>query len=325
MGWRQINTTEIYIYNTRTELMFSSIVKDSIKWETERKGAPSKLTFTVIKDKTADFNEGNPVLFKYNGKNVFYGFVFSKSRDKEHHINVTAYDQLRYLKNKQTYAYKNKSADELIRMIAKDFKLQIGELESTGYKMDDIQDNATLFDIIQNSLNETILNKNQMFVLYDDFGKLTLKNAANMLIPTDFVISEDTAQNFDYKSSIDEQTYNQIYLYNENSENGQPYIAKDSANIKNWGVLQLTEKFTDNENPQAKSAALLSLYNNVSRSLKINNAFGDICARAGASIFVNLNIGDIILSDYMLIEKATHTFEDNLHTMSLDLRKKSFI
>lgn len=322
MGCIQINTTEIYIYNTRTELMFSSIIKDSIKWETERKGVPSKLTFTVIKDKTADFNEGNPVLFKYNGANVFYGFVFSKSRDKEHHINVTAYDQLRYLKNKQTYAYKNKSADELIRMIAKDFKLQIGELESTGYKMDDIQDNATLFDIIQNSLNETILNKNQMFVLYDDFGKLTLKNATNMLIPTDFIISEDTAQNFDYKSSIDDQTYNQIYLY---SENGQTYVAKDSANIKNLGVLQLTEKFTDNENPQAKSAALLSLYNNVSRSLKINNAFGDIRARAGASIFVNLNIGDIILRDYMLIEKATHTFEDNLHTMSLDLRKGSFI
>ncbi len=305
--------------------MFSSIIKDSIKWETEREGTPSKLTFTVIKDKTADFNEGNPVLFKYNGENVFYGFVFSKSRDKEHHINVTAYDQLRYLKNKQTYAYKNKSADELIRMIAKDFKLQTGELESTGYKMDDVQDNTTLFDIIQNSLNETILNKNQMFVLYDDFGKLTLKNTANMLIPTDFIISEDTAQNFDYKSSIDDQTYNQIYLYNENSESRQSYIAKDSANIKNWGVLQLTEKFTDNENPQAKSAALLSLYNNVSRSLKINNAFGDIRARAGASIFVNLNIGDIILRDYMLIEKATHTFEDNLHTMSLDLRKGSFV
>ena len=146
-----------------------------------------------------------------------------------------------------------------------------------------------------------------------------------MLIPTDFIISEDTAQNFDYKSSIDEQTYNQIYLYNENSENVQTYVAKDSTNIKNWGVLQLTEKFTDNENPQAKSAALLSLYNNVSRSLKINNAFGDIRARAGASIFVNLNIGDIILRDYMLIEKATHVFEDNLHTMSLDLRKSPFI
>ena len=282
---------------------------------------PSKLTFTVIKDKTADFNEGNPVLFKYNGKDVFYGFVFSKSRDKEHHISVTAYDQLRYLKNKQTYAYKNKSTDELIKMIAKDFKLQVGELESTGYKMDDIQDNAALFDIIQNSINETILNKNQMFVLYDDFGKLTLKNASNMLIPTDFIISEDTAQNFDYKSTIDEQTYNQIYLY---SENGQNYVAKDSTNIKNWGVLQLTEKFTDTENPQAKSTALLSLYNNVSRSLKINNAFGDIRAHAGASIIVNLNIGDIILRDYMLIEKATHVFEDNLHTMSLDLRKKSF-
>ena len=88
--------------------MFTPIVKEGITWETSRKDAPGKLTFTVIKDEVISFNEGSTVIFKVNGKNIFYGFVFSKSRDKEHHIKVTAFDQIRYLKSKHTYIYQNK-------------------------------------------------------------------------------------------------------------------------------------------------------------------------------------------------------------------------
>ena len=43
-----------------------------------------------------------------NGKTVFYGFVFTKQRDKTNGggvIRCTAYDQIRYLKNKDTYVY----------------------------------------------------------------------------------------------------------------------------------------------------------------------------------------------------------------------------
>lgn len=319
---------EIYIYNNVNNKLYAPIIKDKITWATERKGVAGKLTFTVVKDSIIDFNEGCKVIFRYNGQNVFCGYVFSKSRDKEHHIQVTAYDQLRYLKNKHTYVYENKTADEIVRMIASDFLLQVGELESTNFKIaSKIEDNSTLFDIIQNALNDTLLNRNQMFVLYDNFGSLTLKDAANMRIPTDFVIDASTAQNFDYKTNIDNQTYNRIQLYADDEETNKRefYTAQDVTNINRWGILQLTEKLNQNENASAKAAAMLSLYNNVQRNLTINNAFGDLRARAGSSVFVALNLGDLILNDYMLIEKVTHEFSNNLHTMSLDLRKNNFI
>ena len=60
--------------------------------------------------------------------------MFKKQSDKENIINVTAYDQLRYLKNKDTYIYSNKTVSELIEMIAADFNLRVGVLEDTGFK-----------------------------------------------------------------------------------------------------------------------------------------------------------------------------------------------
>ena len=49
--------------------------------------------------------------------------MFRKKRDKEQIITTTAYDQLRYLKNKDTRVYVNKRADEVVRSIASDFQL----------------------------------------------------------------------------------------------------------------------------------------------------------------------------------------------------------
>ena len=62
---------ELYIQNYDKQ-MFLPIVKDDIAWETFRKDSPSKLTFTVIKDKNGlSFNEGSLVIFKYKQKKIF--------------------------------------------------------------------------------------------------------------------------------------------------------------------------------------------------------------------------------------------------------------
>ena len=318
---------ELYIYNNAQKKMYSPILKDKITWTTERKGVAGKLTFTVVKDTKIDFSEGDAVTFKYNDQNIFYGFVFSKSRDKEHHISVVAYDQLRYLKNKHTYVYENKTANELVSMIANDFLLKTGELDNTKYKIPTrIEDNSTLFDTIQNALNDTLLNSGKMFVLYDDFGKLALKNVENMIIPNDFIISDNTAQNFSYKTSIDSQTYNRIQLYIDDKETNKREfsVAQDVETIKKWGILQLTEKLNDNENGKAKAEAILKLYNLPQRTLSINDVFGDVRARAGSSAYTTLNLGDITINGYMLIEKAQHNFENGNYTMTLDLRRSDF-
>lgn len=306
--------------------VYQPIVTGEIQWQTERKGKAGSLTFKVVKDSTINFTEGDAVRLKADGKNVFYGFVFQKKRDKEGIITVTAYDQLRYLKNKDTYVYSNKTASEVVQMLAKDFNLQCGTLEDTKFKIESrVEDNQTLFDIIQNALDLTLQNKKEMYVLYDDFGKLTLKNIGNMKVG--ILIDEDTGENFDYSSSIDGETYNKIKLVYENEESGKReiYIAQDSSHINQWGVLQYFETIDEKTNGKAKADALLSLYNQKTRKLTIKGAFGDVRVKAGTLVAVSLNLGDIVANSFLLVEQAKHSFSESFYTMDLTLRGGEFI
>lgn len=315
---------ELYIQNGNK--LFQPLIEDGIVWETERKGSPGKLTFTVIKDNIINFQEGNPVMLKIDGKNIFYGFVFKKTRDKNHHIKVISYDQLRYLKNKDTIIYKNTMASDLIKMIAADYNLQLGIIESTNYVIPErTEDNSTLFDVILTALELTLTNKKTMYILYDDFGKLTLKSLGNM--KTTLLIDEETGENFDYTSSIDDSTYNQIKIQYDNEETGkkETFIAKDSSHINEWGLLQYYDTVKNVENAQAKADALLDLYNAKTRNLKITNAIGHLDVRAGKMVIVMLNLGDIEVGNYFLVEKCKHSFKNDEHFMDLTLRGGEFI
>lgn len=306
--------------------LYLPVVEQDIVWSTERAGTPGQLTFSVVKDDELSFTEGNPVRMTVDGKNVFYGFVFMKKRDKEQLISVTAYDQLRYLKNKDTYVYTNKTAGEFIKMLAKDFGMQTGTLENTGFKIASrVEDNVALFDMIQNSLDLTMQNTKRMFVMYDDFGKITLKGLESMRL--DLLIDEETGENFDYTSSIDSETYNKVKLVYENEKSGKRdvYIAQDSKNINSWGVLQHFDTLQEGENGKAKADALLTLYNRKTRNLTITNALGDTRVRAGSMVVVQLNLGDIKTNNLMLVEKCKHKFRNDEHLMDLTLRGGDFV
>ena len=70
---------------------------------------------------------------------------------------------------------------------------------------------------------------------------------------------------------------------------------------------------------------MLSLYNKKTRKLKITDAFGDDRVRAGSMVVVNLNLGDISVCNWMLVEKCTHTYNEGEHWMDLTLRGGEFI
>lgn len=305
--------------------LFAPQVIDGITWETTRAGSPSTLKFSVVDDADLKISEGSPVRFKVNGEPVFYGFAFTLKRNKEDKIDITAYDQLRYLKNKDTYVFEGKTADAVVRKVATDFGLQVGTLEKGAYRIPSlVEDGAELFDIVQDALDEEVRNKGTVLVLFDDFGKLCLRNIANWHL--DLLIDAGSAENYDYQSSIDSEVYNQIKVYRDNDDTGKReiYIAKDSNTINKWGVLQMYEQVKGKTSGQSKANSLLKLYDQPVKTLKVTNAFGDIRCRAGSMPIVHLTLDGKEFCTYMLVEKATHTFKADQHTMSLNLRGGEF-
>ena len=318
--------TELIITGADGKKLLLPSVEEGIEWTTQRRSTPGKLVFKVLKDSKLNFSEGSAVRLTVDGQKVFYGFVFTESRDKGGTIEVTAYDQLRYLKNKDTYLYENKTASELLKMIALDFNLQTGEIEDSAYKIPSrVEENTTLFDMIENALDLTLQNTKEMFVLYDDFGKLTLKNISSMLVKKGegyLLIDEESGENYEYSSSIDSDTYNKVKLTYDNEDTGkrEVYIAQDGGNINSWGILQYYDTLKEGENGQAKADALLKLYNAKTRKLKLTNVFGNCNVRAGSMVAVKLDLGDITVNSFMLVEKAVHTFNLDEHFMELTLR-----
>lgn len=309
----------LYIQNGQT--VYEPMVKGGIIWETFRKGQPGKCSFTLLADRKLKIEEGNAVRLDVSGRAIFFGFIFERGWSRDGEIKVTAYDQLRYLKNKDSYNYAEKTAGEVVRMIAGDFNLQTGTLEDTGYRIPSRNEpDSSLFDIILNAVDLTMIATGRMYVLYDDVGKLTLKNVEGMKL--DLMIDEKAAQDYDYKVSIDGNTYNQIKLYRDNDETKKRdvFMAKHTGNINKWGILQLSESLDKGVDGQTIAETYLGLYNRPEKRLLIKGAFGDIRVRAGCLVPVFLDIKDMQLKNYLLVETVTHTIGEGMHTMDLTLR-----
>lgn len=299
-------------------------IVQKVDYTTNRTGSPGTLKFTLIKSGNISFVEGDVVIFSVDGKRIFQGYVFTKVKDRWGIIEVTCYDQIRYLKANASYSFYGMTAGQIIQQIAEDLQLTIGELQDTGYEIPSlIEENQSCIDIINEAINQTLLNTGVLYIFYDDSGSLALKSAESMISDT-ILGDKSLVTDYSYKTDIDKETYNSIKLVQPNESTGKVdvYIAQDSDNISRWGLLQLYQTVDGDQNAaqiKAQAEASLTYYNRRQRTLSIDS-IGIIGLNAGQMILVRIeNLGDINLNKYLLIDKVTHTFQNDLHTMSLDL------
>ena len=129
--------------------------------------------------------------------------------------------------------------------------------------------------------------------------------------------------NYTYKTDIDTQTYNSVKLARPNEKTGRAdvVIAQDSATIEQWGLLQLYQTVDGDINTaqmEARAAATLQYYNRRLRTLSVES-LGVPSLRAGQMVLMKVQgLGDINLDQYVLLEKVTHTWENEIHTMTFE-------
>lgn len=316
---------ELIITDKRTGRMWDiSETVTEVQLETYRTGSPGKLTFTWLKiSEEVHFFEGDVVRFSVDGQVQFYGWVFTKSKDRWNVFTVTCYDRLRYLKANASYAFYSMSAGDIIRQIAEDLQISVGTIEDTGYLIPSlIESSKPCIDIIQDAIGQTLLNTGTVYVLYDDGEGLSLRAASGWV--SDYVLGDESyVTDYTYKTDIDSDTYNSVKLAHPNESTGKTdvVIAQDSANIARWGLLQLYKSVDGDVNlAQMNSQAeqTLSFYNRRRRTFSLS-ALGVLGLRAGQMLRVVIdNLGDIDLNRIMLLERVTHTFVNDDHTMEIE-------
>lgn len=279
----------------------------------------SKIEFSYLDDELVIPN-GSVIRFKYDGAKIFYGYVFKHGQDKRKERTITAYDQLRYCKAKDVIVASGDTLTNLVSRMCNYFGLNKGTLSNTGYVLPTrVHNDKTWLDILYSAVSDTLTGKGKWYSLRDEFGGISLRDIEELKLPL-ILGDESLVYGYEYESSIDDETYNQVKVVISNESTGKhdSFVVRDNASVANYGLLQYFEVLDKSVNPsQAKSKAdmLLKLYNRELESLSLD-CLGDISVRAGNSFFGRIE--DIKMDKRLIVRSVTHEFLP-VHTMSLEV------
>mgnify|MGYP001859558543 CR=1 FL=1 len=318
-----MNTELLISSRSSGQVLEVSGCAQSITYTTNRTGSPGNLKFTLIAAENIPFSEGDPVRFAVDGTLVFYGWVFTRSVDRWGVMEVTCYDRLRYLKASASYAFYGQTAGDIIRQIAGDLQLTVGQVAETGYAIPSlIKEDKTCLDIIGDAVNQTLLNTGVVYTFFDDGDGLALQPAGSMI--SNILIGEGSLlTDYTYKSDIDQQTYNSVKLARPNEETGRAdvFVAMDSSTISEWGMLQLYQTVDGAVNDAqvaAQAEATLAYYNRPMKTFRVSS-LGVVGLRAGQMAYLQVPaVPELASGAFVLLEKVTHTFENDVHTMEFE-------
>ena len=310
---------------TQTVISDYANAAEKIELTTNRLDTPAQLSFTCLEKSGIGIPEGSSVELSVDGIKMFKGYIFTSERNSNGEVSYVARDQLRYLKANASYSFEEMSLSQIIRQIATDFGLTCGSLEETGYTFPYfLKENENCLEIIFDALSQTIIQTGKIYNFYDNAGALALTEAKNMYSAV-MIGDGSLATDYTYKRDIDSNTYNRIKLVRKNEETGRTdaYLHEDTETIKKWGLLQYYDEVDENMNEaqiDQMCAQYLQYYNRVLQTLKVE-ALGVPGLRAGMIIPVKIGAVDVLsASRLLIIERITHIFEGDDHTMSIEVK-----
>jgi hypothetical protein len=301
------------------------IPTESISWSGQRYDAARKIDARILyrKDTGREFvkiDEGDTVIFKWKGKELFRGTVFKSSRNKSGVLSFVAYDMLQYLlANKDVYVFSNKRADQIIKRIANDFEIPYAGIVNTGHVMKSqvFANETTLYDMSLKALIDTEKATNRKYYIYSKAGKLRLDEVVShgsiWVLESGVNIEE-----YDYTTSI-EDTATRVKLVAGEEDNPISATVTDSKGKSKFGILQYFEKITDDVN----KAQLTNMANKklakkkgIQRTLNVD-ALGipDLVSNMPVRV-IEREIG---VNKTYYVDSDNHTFQGNSHKMTLNL------
>ncbi len=295
----------------------------AIKHDTFLDGQPGKLEFDIKKDpnEALELSNGSVVAFNVDGEGIFMGYIFSMSTNESGTYTVKAYDQLRYLKNKDVYITKDATASQIFETICGEAGLSYKTKFNASYVCPTyLHDNQTLYSMIEYGIQLELINAGNKCFVRDDYGTIVFSELEQE--KTDLVIGDASLlTGYKYEVDIDKDTYNEVKIVKDNEETGKReiWIEYDSETQQKWGKLRLLQKAAKDDNEaQIKELAdkLLRLKNSETRSMKLSS-LGDNRIKAGSGFI--LNIESLGVQEYMWVSSVTHTYAKDSHKMELEV------
>lgn len=304
------------------------IPTESVTWSGQRYKAARKITANILYTNQGGLQytkveEGNTVLFKWKGKELFRGTVFNKSKTKSGTLNFVAYDMLQYLLiNKDVYVFSKKRADQIVVRLCKDFQIPYGAIANTGVVLNEIyQNETTLYDIALRAIVNTEKQSGRRFQLSSQKGKLTLNE---WLLESNQWVLETGVNLIDYNYSTSiEDSATRVKLVSGDDKNTITVTVKDNDGQKRFGVLQHFERINEKLNRgqlTTRAKSILRQKKGIEKKLDVT-ALGIPEIISGKPIYVIEN--EIGIKGTYYVDDDTHYFKGDYHDMKLKLIEKN--
>ena len=315
---------ELYLQNSNDGTTYDiSNIAEQVQVSQTLDGNAGKLTCLLQKDPNnlLKIANGSIVSFIVNGTGFFFGYVFKIGTDANQNYQITCYDQMRYLKNKDVYTTSGMTASQIFEKVCNDYGLRYAVNVPSYYVPEGyVHSDKTLYQVVDRGRQLACINENAQYFICDRFGTL---------IWSEFSYEKTNVQlgdgsmltSYTYEKSIDDDSYNQIKIYRDNDDTGKRdvWIVKDSDNIKRWGFLQLLKKADDDVNAaQVRQTAenYLKVKNRETETLKL-------VAEGIPELTCGKGIKAVIpregIDKWMWIKSSTHTFTKYSHVMDLEV------
>lgn len=303
----------------------------NVKWTTDVDYSAGQLTFDLVETNEGFTpKNGDEVRFWWNDAKTFYGRIFDVKYTSDEKFSVTAYDNLRYLKNEDTLVFPSSTLTQRFNQVCQLAKIPHKAKVVTKHKLSPVlNDDKSYFDMLKSSIKEARKANGNHYFVADHYGTVELRKAP--YYRTKIILGDkSSAESFTFEKSID-NAYNAIKVVKTSKKEKAKVTAtkivqanKQGNTLQRWGKLQKIEKVTKDKTNLAqmkvRASNLLKLYNRQTYKLSIN-CTGNQALRAGNSAYVKLaSLKEIGLgTKQLVITKSTITFDPN-YTADLEIK-----
>lgn len=297
---------------------------ETIKWKGRKGSSARTLTATLIDDdgykharSGIDVEKGHQCLFNCNGKELFRGIIMTQTQTNRKKLQFTAYDNGIYLaNNKDTFTYENKTASDVFRDCCTRFGLPMGEVAKCSYKIPELtKSKTTAFDAIADALSLDFDATGIRHYVASDKGKLSLLTRRENIMQWVIEVGQNITT-YSYTRSI-EDIKTRVKMV---SKEGTTVAEKKNAALEEKiGVFQEIDQPDESLTTAQVNDLIASILEEKSTPERTLNVEAVGIAEVISGIGVYIIIPELGLSRTFYVDEDTHTFKDNMHTMTLKL------
>lgn len=297
---------------------------ETIKWKGRKGSSARTLTATLIDDdgykharSGIDVEKGHQCLFNYNGKELFRGIIMTQTQTNRKKLQFTAYDNGIYLaNNKDTFTYENKTASDVFRDCCTRFGLPMGEVAKCSYKIPELtKSKTTAFDAIADALSLDFDATGIRHYVASSKGKLSLLTRRENIMQWVIEVGQNITT-YSYTRSIEDIKTRVKMVSKEGTTVAEK---KNSALEKKIGVFQEIDQPDESLTTAQVNDLIASILEEKSTPERTLNVEAVGIAEVISGIGVYIIIPELGLSRTFYVDEDTHTFKDNMHTMTLKL------